>query len=276
MSYRYSFADNETYSAEDLNKFFSRIVSSGIEEHFDDGVPYNLSKINDAGACIYTDGVVPETELSLKVIKNGDKAEILPGAAFFKDGAVIEIYETESLDIISGVKNYVYLKNDLEEGNACYPEVSDEEPSENFVLLCEINGETVTDMRKYAKGKLPFYSSNAFYKMEISDDIHIINDKAEESKTYDIGNNTFGHILAVGKDLLGIYEINSGKYLSFAKHSEKSNCLHTDKLCMWHGSYYELCGKITLSEGKLSVSFTFSNTADGYFEGVVPITLYLF
>ena len=48
MSYSFSFCDNAVYSAADVNKITSRLVTSGIEDPFTDGVPYNLSAFNDA------------------------------------------------------------------------------------------------------------------------------------------------------------------------------------------------------------------------------------
>ena len=66
---------------------------------------------------------MPETVSALKVVSAGDgKVFINPGTAFFADGAVIEVEAGgHELDIVSGVKNYVYLKNDLVASNTCCP-----------------------------------------------------------------------------------------------------------------------------------------------------------
>ncbi|MBO5734120.1 MAG: hypothetical protein J6R66_04450, partial [Clostridia bacterium] len=123
MSYKFSFADNATYSAVDVNAITKRLVTSGIEDNFTDGVAYNVSKFNEAGKLLYTSGAVPESCLSLKVEDAGNgKILVNPGKAFFDDGAVIEIEAGgETLSYVSGFKNYVYLKNDLADKNKCYP-----------------------------------------------------------------------------------------------------------------------------------------------------------
>ena len=52
MSYKYSFADNETYNAADVNKITSRLVSSGVSDPFENGKPYGsgweFSKMPDS------------------------------------------------------------------------------------------------------------------------------------------------------------------------------------------------------------------------------------
>ena len=115
MSYKFSFADNMVYSASDINEITKRLVTSGIEDSFTDGVAYNVSRFNEAGKLLYTSGVVPENCFTLKVIKASDTEVLInPGLAFFNDGATIEIEAGgEILPFVSGSKNYVYLKNDL-------------------------------------------------------------------------------------------------------------------------------------------------------------------
>ena len=107
MSYKFSFADNATYNAADINSITKRLVTGGVGDSFQDGVAYNVSKFNEAGKLLYTSGVVPESCQTLKVTKVSD-TEILinPGNAFFNDGAVIEIEAGgETLSYISGKKN---------------------------------------------------------------------------------------------------------------------------------------------------------------------------
>jgi len=229
MSYKFTFADNEVYTATDVNNITKRLVTAGVEDSFSDGVAYNVSKFNEAtGKLLYTSGTVPESCNSLKVEKSSD-SEILinPGYAFFSDGAVIEIDAGgEMLSFVSGSKNYVYLKNDLINTNRCYPVCSVEEPVGDFVLLAEIdeNGE-ITDKRTYAKGKLPGYQSFAGNVLRIQDTIQVTENS--NSKTFDIGNNNFEYILVyVERDAqtlpcLGIYDIKNKTYLGFYCTSEE-------------------------------------------------------
>ncbi|MBQ3181751.1 MAG: hypothetical protein IJB50_03230, partial [Clostridia bacterium] len=140
MSYKFTFADNEVYTATDVNNITKRLVTAGVEDSFSDGVAYNVSKFNEAtGKLLYTSGTVPESCNSLKVEKSSD-SEILinPGCAFFKDGAVIEIEAGgETLPYVSGSKNYVYLQNDLTNTNKCYPACSVDLPTGDYVMLAE-------------------------------------------------------------------------------------------------------------------------------------------
>lgn len=229
MSYKFSFADNATYSAQDVNAITKRLVTSGVEDSFTDGVAYNVSKFNEAGKLLYTSGAVPESCLSLKVEDAGNgKILINPGKAFFDDGAVIEIEAGgETLSYISGSKNYVYLKNDLIDTNRCYPYCGTVEPTGDYVMLAEISESgAITDKRTYAKGKLPGYQSVTGNVMRIQGIFTLYNGIG--SAEFDIGSNNFEYIMAYersGYPFLGIYEIASGLYLSFRHSGNYSSVL---------------------------------------------------
>ena len=229
MSYKFSFADNEVYSATDVNNITKRLVTSGVADSFSDGAAYNVSQFNELGKLLYTAGVVSENCNTLKVVKISD-TEILinPGTAFFNDGAVIEIEAGgEVMPFVLGSKNYVYLRNMLLDENRCYPCVSVNEPTGDFVLLAEIdeNGK-ITDRRTYAMGKVPGYQSVAGSVMRIQDYIEVTKESGissyfSGSKTFHIGNNNFEYILTYVKrdnytlPCLGIYEIANKSYLGF-------------------------------------------------------------
>ena len=257
MSYKFSFADNEVYSATDVNNITQRLVTAGIADSFSDGVAYNVSRFNEAGKLLYTSGVVSEDCNTLKVTKVSD-TEILinPGYAFFNDGAVIEIEEGgESLSFIQGSKNYVYLKNELADENRCYPCVSINEPTGDFVLLAEIdeNGE-ITDKRVYAKGKLAGYQSVSGNIMRIQDYIEVERyspntsgyGQYNGSKSFDIGNNNFECILVYVKHkeeknsltytypCLGIYDIVDDSYMGFSCY--RDNKSSSDGKTHWYYS----------------------------------------
>ena len=284
MSYKYSFADNETYNAADVNKITSRLVTSGVAESFENDKPYNLSQFNTAGALIYTSGAVPETVSTLKVVSASDgKVFINPGTAFFSDGSTIEVEAGgHELSFAPGVKNYVYLKNDLVASNTSYPVCSESEPTGDFVPLAEISeaGE-ITDRRVYCQGKLPGYASNAFYTAKITDTVSVVKDVPESEKTYQIGNNSYRYLLAmqysaVGFVALGAYSFEDGSTLSFSGYRPGVDGRGEGNLCVRCGSYNTLYFTPLLADGNLKLSFTFKTTSDHYYTGDVPITLYLF
>ena len=202
MAYQFSFCDNATYGAEDVNRITSRLVTCGVADVFENGVAYNASKFNEAGELLYTSGVVPETVGSLKVTKKDDATiTIAPGTAFFKDGAVIEITAGgHDLPLIAGEKCYVYLKNNLTDNNTCEPACTTTAPSGDVVMLAEIEPDgTIIDKRTYAMGKLPGYQSNAMSVLKIEDtavrEYH--GSTREERRSYTVGNNNYRYMLAV-------------------------------------------------------------------------------
>lgn len=162
MAYEYSFMDNQVIGVDHLNKLAKRFVASGIADPFANGVPYNVSKINDIVKANGTSGVVPNSIATLRVTKtNGNTVSINTGTAFFANGSTIDVTSPESLNFTPGVKNYIYLKSDMAQ-NKNYPACTTAQPTGDCVLLAEIDyAGTVTDKRVYAKGKLPGYCSNS-------------------------------------------------------------------------------------------------------------------
>ena len=295
MSYKYSFADNEIYGADDLNAVTKRLVSSGVADSFEDGVAYNVSKLNESGEVIYTSGVVPESCLTLKVVASTEgRIMINPGIAFFDDGSVIEIEAGgEELSYTPGVKNYVYLKNDLQNNNISYPYCGTEAPQGDFVLLAEIdeNG-VIFDKRVYAKGKLPGYQSVSGNIMRIQDGMTITSDSTqsfiEGSATFDIGNNNFQYILSLPTDgsseCLGMYNIADKTYAGFAYYSDNYVACNNTGLYTYCDRYVSTniyrTIRLSLENGVLTVNLKAYRTTDNeqfcagsyYF----PINLILF
>ncbi|MBQ7039985.1 MAG: hypothetical protein IJN39_05395, partial [Clostridia bacterium] len=70
MSYKYYFFDDQTVGAEDLNRLVKLFVGGGVADNFENGVPYSVSKLNDTVFANVSEGIVPETEQSLKVSVN--------------------------------------------------------------------------------------------------------------------------------------------------------------------------------------------------------------
>ena len=299
MSYKFSFADNATYDAEDVNAITRRLVTSGVAEDFTfsftDGKPYNMSSFNEAGKLLYTSGAVPESYASLKVSKVSDEEILInPGMAFFDDGAVIEIEAGgQTLSYVSGVKNYVYLKNELNDKNICYPYCGIDAPSGDCVLLAEIdeNG-VISDKRTYARGKLPGYQS-------VSGEIMVIDERITHtptgtgfssttsgSYTFDIGNNSYEYILAItpdygdyGYDVLGIYNISEGTYISFrvVNNSKRAHSTNEIYLCCDYERYVQ--ATFSLNNGILTINMTAVNHITQFVPGqeyTIPVKLILF
>ncbi|MBE7038388.1 MAG: hypothetical protein E7404_05765 [Ruminococcaceae bacterium] len=161
MGYKYSFVDNETYSAADVNEITKRLVTDGIEDPFTDGVPHNLNCFNLLNSNAATDGIVPESDKTLKVTKVSDKkVSIEEGTAFFKSGATITVDVNKvELSIVPDTVNYIYVEHN-QDLNTIKPVSSITEPTGDCVMLAIVdeNG-NVEDKRYYAVGKLPRYVS---------------------------------------------------------------------------------------------------------------------
>ncbi|MBO5454740.1 MAG: hypothetical protein J6A69_12385 [Clostridia bacterium] len=162
MGYTYSFFDNQTIGAQELNNLAKRFVTEGVADIFTDGLPHNISDLNSIVTANATDGVVPDTVNSLKVYASGSVATISAGTAFFADGTIMEVdSDGISLTFTKGVLNYIYLISDTTT-NSCRAECSKTLLSGNNVLLAVIEKDgSVTDKRKYAKGKIPSAYSSA-------------------------------------------------------------------------------------------------------------------
>jgi len=243
MSYKYSFSDNAEYGATDVNGIVQRLVASGVADPFTDGAAYNASKLNDVIHAVYDPGVVPEDVNTLKVTKQSDGVvTIAPGLAFFADGSTIEVTAAETLSYEAGVKNYVYLKQDLAAQNRNYPVCASGAPTGDYVLLAEIAADgTVTDKRTYAKGKVPGYQSNANVCM-VSEQMVTLENKTAKF-TIDMGTNNYSQVFSIAKGSndgqMGVYSLTDGSYFSVCKYGTGGyNMLSTEFLFVRGGSGY--------------------------------------
>lgn len=161
MGYKFSFTDNATYSAADINEITKRLVTSGVEDPFTDGTPHNLKTFNLLNSNMMTSGTVPETDTSLKVVRNSSNTvTINPGTAFFSNGMTLTVDVNKYTILYSaGTYTYVYLYYDEETGTAM-PKTSATAPTGDYVLLAHIEEDgTIVDERQYAVGKIPKYIS---------------------------------------------------------------------------------------------------------------------
>jgi hypothetical protein len=277
MSYKFSFADNVKYSAADVNNITKRLVTSGIEDSFENGVAYNISRFNEAGQLLYTSGVVPESCLTLKVVPSSDgKIIINPGCAFFNDGSVIEVTEGgEELSYTKDAFNYVYLKNNLEAANVSYPCCSVEAPEGDYVMLATIeeNG-VISDKRTYAHGKLPGYQSVTEGLMFMDEKVELILSErsvASGEFSFDIGGNKFKYIIAIGKigdstqrETVSIYRIEDGKITSLVRKGS-TEAVYTDaKMYLYFDRVHKnICAVPTITDGVLNMKIKAEDSRDG-------------
>lgn len=201
MAYESSFFDNQIIGVDHLNKLAQRFVTSGIADQFENGIPYNVSKINDIIVANGSSGVVPSSVNTLKVTKSGGSSVLINiGTAFFHNGATIDVTEPETLSYSPGVPNYVYLKCDTAL-NRAFPACTTNEPTGDFVLLAEISSSgEITDKRTYAKGKLPGYQSNSNTRLDFN--ISISGNKDGQFYDYtglsydiDLGVNNYSYLV---------------------------------------------------------------------------------
>ena len=162
------FMDNQTVGADELNGMVHMLAGSGVADPFTDGVPYNVSKLNDVYYATLSAGAVPESDGSLRVDFSNGRAYVAPGTAIFPDGTYAVVSADsgvrESAAVTAGAEQYIYLKSDRV-NNAVSLLAASSMPtqSDNAVVLAKIAADgTVTDLRTYAKGKLPtMYASDA-------------------------------------------------------------------------------------------------------------------
>ncbi|MBR4030491.1 MAG: hypothetical protein IKJ06_03750 [Clostridia bacterium] len=251
MSYTYSFFDNQTVGAFELNNITKLFVSKGIEDTFENGVPYSISKLNDI---IYSKGgagVVPQNNDTLKVTVADGVATINTGTAFFEDGTIITIVEPEELIIEGEGKHYVYLKSSVEE-NKAYPVISTTAPSGNFVPLAEISEDgVVSDKRCYAKGKVPFmYASDAGIAMKATE---VITMPEQEIILSEVGHTYNYYLLRFsGGGVNGVNEPTNWQTFVFINTQNPIQSFYT-------GYYYTTtrASKIDISEAFNAVNFDF-------------------
>ncbi len=290
MAYSFSFADNVTYAASDVNAITKRLVSGGVADPFSDGTPYNLTQFNETGMLLYSSGVVAEDVLTLKVTVSGNEATINPGTAFFSDGATITIEAGgHKLGLVEGAVNYVYLKNDLVASNECYPTVSTEEPTGIYVMLAEVSGGTVTDKRVYAMGKVAGYASCANYTMLIQDTVEVKNG-AIQDKVYRIGDSGYRMLVAQyseergdtggGSAVVSTYNFADSSYLSVG-YAGGDGWRYDDRLEVWRKNDTSIYVKVTEAEAQgvkqITLAFTYnSHGSSAEPPNSFPITLYLF
>lgn len=259
MAYITGFSDNQLIGVDDLNAITKRLVTSGVGDILTDSGSIEVVSLNGITAAVAESGVVPETDTSLKVTKNGSSLSIAPGFAFFNDGSFIEITDTEILSF-SASEGYVYLINDFALG-VREARVSSVYPTGDFVLLASISSGVLEDARKYARGKLPAYSSYSGYPLYVKQKVFCSGEskyKRYGSFTMDLSGHPLNGIAIKGApsgtpDCTGICFFDENKNVSVYR------CVANYNTSVVYKSYL-----LQYYEGSSTYAWmTFSCTADG-------------
>ena len=272
------FMDNQTVGADELNALVRMFAGAGVADVFSDGVPYNVSALNGVYYAALKPGVVPESDVSLSVTASDGAASIAPGTAIFPDGtyAVVsaESGTNESVSYTSGAEQYIYLKSDRVSNTVSLLAASSAPgDSDNAVLLAKIGADgSVTDMRSYAKGKIPgTYASDAFLAGRRVFSL----DYDTDSVTFSSNGAGYNYMFVMGKckqsygnkNVLACVDLNSMASISAANRGGSTDgdnqkfYVRTDGTfiagyTIVRGITYELFGKVSVTDGTFTIAFT--------------------
>lgn len=152
----YSFMDNVTYGADDVNAAFAKLTTKGVTLYKDNTSETAANALNNAFAQYTTRGVELYNPNACKVIGTREGVlTVLEGTAIMGNGAMVSVTEREVITYSTKIKNqYVYFDT-----NTAYNRidliVSETEPTgTNYVMLAKLYYSTVTDARMFAQTKL--------------------------------------------------------------------------------------------------------------------------
>lgn len=203
MGYSSKFVDNVVYGAEDINEVISEIVTEGVADIYFDGVSYNTSDLNKIAQAITDSGVQYVTGNSCKAVTYSlGKIKVLQGKAFFKDGSMISIdSDGVILSYQKGLKNYVYLKGNIEAENKNEVCCTTEAGSGDIIPIAEIeaNG-AITDKRIFCRGKAGGYQSGSNNAKKITLSYSLSGGQgAYADYSYDLGGYNYSHVFDITK-----------------------------------------------------------------------------
>lgn len=191
MGYKYSFMDNETYGADDINAAISRLTTKGVTVYPTD---QNLiDAMNGVISAVATPGV-DYNQYSCVVSKENKNIKISPGTVFFENGVTMVI-DSDGIILPLEYNVYVYLYYDKIK-NSCYPCASEDIPENNYVLLAYID-ETgnIKDMREYAVSKLAPNSEIKTFSFTCDVSYSTNTPPDEVLATIDVGYTSYRHVV---------------------------------------------------------------------------------
>ncbi len=181
MSVIYSFMDNCSYGADEINQTFSKLTTQGVSLFNYTNGDNPLIALNDALKGFTTPGIEMYNADACKVIydEESDTFTIAPGNAFMSDGSTITI-DSEAYDITEKVLEMRKLTNgdvwvcfyrNIPKNCIDISVESDDTVfnSEYSVPLAKISQKnSVVDMREFAKTKLAPCSANVMHEVTIN------------------------------------------------------------------------------------------------------------
>lgn len=202
MGYECNFLSNKIYTAEDVNKAFSRLTTQGVSLFADTGQP--LVDLNAAVANLATGGVELYNMNACKVVKTGTGAyKVLPGTAFMPQGQAITV-DADGYGFTADVGT-VYNVVMFAEANAGAIEARTGAPPANGILIAVIAADgTVSDLRTFAKAKVAPATNNI--SQSITESIHFTPDGTEYD--FDVGWGGFQYALC--QENLGFVQLEEG------------------------------------------------------------------
>jgi len=167
MAVKGYFLDNESYSADDVNRAFSYLTTEGVSLFSDTGSV--TSDLDATVASLVNSGVDIYNLESCKVYSANDAYFVKKGVCFLPDGAFVVVDDAGlALSITDGVLNYVYAMHDALK-NECKIYVSKDGVPEKAVALAEIDAEgKITDKRVFATAKIAVPTANIMLKKTIT------------------------------------------------------------------------------------------------------------
>lgn len=173
MGISYSFMDNCTYGADDINSAFSKLTTQGVSMFLYSEGDNPLISLNDAVSSIASPGVEYYNFDACKVTYDAEnkKYYIMQGNAFMHDGTIVSI-DNEGYDItdeVNGIRatsdNDIYVCFYRDVANNCISvSVSQSDEiinKDESVPLSIIQGtQNIGDLREFATTKLAACSGN--------------------------------------------------------------------------------------------------------------------
>lgn len=188
-----TFSDNVEITAEDMDNI---ALDLGAPEFagFSADVKFGNTALNGITAALVSSGIL-NLEDRCKCTLTDGKISVAKGVAVFADGSKIRITEPQTLDVIAGGTNYVYLKNDTLSGKAALENsLTEPDVSSGYNLgLCTLVNETLTDTRKFAQARTENNLNTPAYKVVAIDSTTVNNGYAEV--TVPIPPGTYKYII---------------------------------------------------------------------------------
>lgn len=254
MGYVCNFLSNQTYTADDVNKAFSRLTTQGVSLFSDTGQP--LADLNTATANLVGSGVELYNLDACKVIKTGaDAYKVMPGTAFMPQGQAITVdAEGYSFTASEGTAYSVIMFAAANTG--VITARAGDLPS-NSILLATISADgTVTDRRTYAKTKVAPATANIVIEKQTGQ--FSMNRTDYESVNVDVGYSAFSYVRLW-------YDAYDKLYLAHEHITLENGVEQSLEILQANSSGSRSCfAKITKNNNILSMSFKSNVSMVGY------------